>query len=544
MTLVKTAPVLTAQDHTHFLEHGFVVIKGVVSPETIAAAVETLEAGTYSGKVGDANYRPVRAEAVAECITDRVHNAIGELFGEEYPFDRIRDGVDMPRPLRQGAAWPIPVAHIDDDYPTIMPNGWALGMFLFLTPVRSHGGAFIVFPGSYRRYQQILSASPDKIFGVVATAEAAGEYQELLAEPGDLLLFHHLAGHTGSENIADPLTRHALLGRWHPRKRIDPAGKSISDMSTIEKANSLRHQRRAFEGVFDAPACNTSAEAQRILSEGISRPGGIRAQSLIHVDGTSHLLCVDGAARNVIQHAVSGDLLNWKFGQALPAFDAPITSFSLYQRGKDILLFASVGGKIRILASRDFDTWEEVATVLSAEHGAGHFNTNFGSAIARGNVLFYISPATKSQVRCCWAGEWSTIGAVKGQESVVIETADGHKITGVCIKPTLGEVQFAVVLDIAEEGIVETHPFYSLSSDSASYPSALRPLAYTTWNAPRAIQVYRRARNYWLITYIRVQGDQERWFWGIIDWEQETPAIEEITDTTQWSRAFDIVGLR
>jgi len=39
-----------------------------------------------------------------------------------------------------------------------MPQGWVLGSFIFLTPVESRGGCFIIYPGSYLRYRDAMVA--------------------------------------------------------------------------------------------------------------------------------------------------------------------------------------------------------------------------------------------------------------------------------------------------------------------------------------------------------------------------------------------------
>jgi len=524
-------PVLTPEDHRHFLEHGYVVVKNAVPPETLLAALAALEAGAYSGSVGGADYRAVQGEAVSACITDTAHEAIAELFGAGRPFDRVRHGDDMPRPYKPGADWPAPRAHIDDDYPTLMPNGWAVGLFVFLTPVRPHGGAFVVFPGSHRRYQEALAATPGGILGAVAGRDLAGDPEEFLAEPGDILLFHHLLGHTGSENVADPRTRHALLSRWHPQGRIVPG--AGAGEATIEKANS-----GAALGTF---ACDTGEEAGRILRGGLARPGGLRAHALIHFRGRTHLFCVDGDQPDVVRHARSADLLRWEFGQDAITLPAPVSSLSLFQRGEEVLLMAGAGESVRLFTSRDLDAWAPLADVPGAQSGAGHFNTNYGSRTARGKVLFFVPAGHRGQVRCRWAASWDKVGG--GDEAAVAEAPDGWEVAGLCVHPVLGEQRFALMADLTEPGGAGTQPFYSLSGDSAAYAEPLRPLLFTAPAAPRDIRVYSRAREYWLVSYLRQQDGGDRLFWGTIDWQQEPPTVREIGTPEDWAAAFAVVGL-
>lgn len=165
-------------------------------------------------------------------------------------------GYDMSRPLVSAEADPEEFAaalagsfsdtvvtsgraHCDDAYGTLMPQGWALGSFIFLTPVESRGGCFIIYPGSHLRYRHAMgTVGPGGYKGIAP--EYSGELHEVVAQPGDAVIFHHLMGHSGSVNVASEHTRHALLNRYHPSVRIAPAPDlSLEDMSTLERANSV-----------------------------------------------------------------------------------------------------------------------------------------------------------------------------------------------------------------------------------------------------------------------------------------------------------------
>jgi hypothetical protein len=81
-----------------------------------------------------------------------------------------------------------------------------------------------------------------------AAPRFGGELHEVLAEPGDCVLFHSLMGHSGSVNVAAPHTRHALLNRYHPTRRLEPlaSDEDMMSMSTLERANSARFLSEAF----------------------------------------------------------------------------------------------------------------------------------------------------------------------------------------------------------------------------------------------------------------------------------------------------------
>ena len=85
--------VLSPQDHEHFLEHGFVVLHRAVPPDLVERAVAALESGAETPDF----------DPSAACTTDRVHQAIAELFGPQYPFEHRRGGHDMVRPHQPDA---------------------------------------------------------------------------------------------------------------------------------------------------------------------------------------------------------------------------------------------------------------------------------------------------------------------------------------------------------------------------------------------------------------------------------------------------------
>ncbi|HJN27719.1 MAG TPA: hypothetical protein QF604_07365 [Candidatus Latescibacteria bacterium] len=150
-------PTLSAADHEHFIEHGYVVLRAAVPHDTIEVAVEYLEAHPDD--------RGRQTDVVSACTTERMLDGIAELFGAPtYTLARRRGGNNMPRPYQPDEEWLEPVAHVDNSYPTTMPNGWAVGSFIFLTKVRPRGGAFVVFPGSNLRYRQQLAAICAKIW--------------------------------------------------------------------------------------------------------------------------------------------------------------------------------------------------------------------------------------------------------------------------------------------------------------------------------------------------------------------------------------------
>ena len=191
------APVLSPEDHEHFLRTGYIHLRGAIPPESVAAALAFVDG-------------PERVTEYPKLDCSRVHGAVQELLGSRYTLnsDPTNGGYDMPRPLvspdDDEAAYAEALAgsvsetvvtsggsHCDDAYGTLMPQGWALGSFIFLTPVAPRGGGFIIYPGSFLRYREAMGTVGPGCYKGAAPVHG-GELLEVLAEPGDAVIFHHV----------------------------------------------------------------------------------------------------------------------------------------------------------------------------------------------------------------------------------------------------------------------------------------------------------------------------------------------------------------
>jgi hypothetical protein len=191
------APVLSPEDHEHFLRTGYIHVRGAIPPGSVEAALAFVDG-------------PQRVTEYPKLDCSRVHGAVQELLGSRYTLnsDPTNGGYDMPRPLvshdDDEAAYAEALAgsvsetvvtsggsHCDDAYGTLMPQGWALGSFIFLTPVAPRGGGFIVYPGSFLRYREAMGTVGPGCYKGAAPVHG-GELLEVLAEPGDAVIFHHV----------------------------------------------------------------------------------------------------------------------------------------------------------------------------------------------------------------------------------------------------------------------------------------------------------------------------------------------------------------
>lgn len=525
-------PVLTPGDHEHFIEHGYVVVRGAVPETIIARAVAALETGA----------RPDGDDPVAACTTDVMLDAIGELFGDAYPFRRRRGGHNMPRPHQPDAAWATPSAHVDDSYPTIMPNGWAVGSFIFLTRVQSHGGAFVYFPGSYRRYRTVMAQACHCVKGAAPLPDYSGPFREFLAEPGDVLLFHHLMGHTGSTNLVDPATRHALLSRWHPERRIVPGEKSFEEMTTIEKVNSARYLGRRFGqeiGSWRPTDGRTAA-----LRDGFAAWENITTCAVLHFGGRLHLFFVESSAPFVIRRMVSDDFLTWQDRVVVRVTAGRVRSLHIHQYTMEVILAVGLDvtpGRARLFSSPDLEQWDLLTEVSGDAATPWYVYPQYPSKVAGGQAVFTVDAGAPSEGICRWGERWEEAGGWSTR-SVAARTESGH-IRDITVAAYVGDSNCAFVADVAAGSEADdTRLFYAQPKDIAVADAPLQPLPYDGATPPRQLRVVNRGRSYWLVTYLRPHEGRDRLFWGSIDWESATPTLRELTHMDAFEEAMAVVG--
>ena len=525
--------VLSARDHEHFLTQGYVVVRQAVAPEILQKAAVALESDTV-----DADFDPIAA-----CTSDRVHQVIAELFGPQYPFERHRSGRDMKRPYQSGKNWDTPIAHVDDAYPTLMPNGWALGTFIFLTRVRSRGGAFIYFPGSPVRYRCGMARSCHSIRALAAAIRYSGFFEEFLAEPGDVLFFQHLMGHTGSDNVVDPTTRHALLARWNPSKRIVPGSRSFEHMSTIEKANSTRYLAHRFDLDLHIRYTPTGAESSTLLRHGFAGLGQVQSYALLHFEDRAQLLFATTAEPARIRRLCSEDLIHWQEVAPLSLAAGPIRTLHLHQYGfAAILAITTRDGETQLFSSDGFEHWKLLARLHhSWTSTPWYVYAKYPSKIAGGQALFVVPDADPSRALCRWGADW--LAAARGtEESVAVKAPADGRINDLLIAARFSDSKCAFIADVQFDETAPSQPYYLLPADVALADGMLQPLNYTGATPPHHVRIFNRASSYWLVTFLRRSGEQECLFWGYIDWEEVPPTLRTLATAADLDEAKSIVG--
>ncbi len=539
---MATETVLTPKDHEHFLKRGYVVVRNAVPPEKYEPAVEWLERGNQDGTPGLPGFKNVGGEIVNACQTERMHDAIAELFGPEYPHHRIRSGSEMPRVYDPDGERREFRAHVDDSYPGIMPNGWAVGSFTFLTRVRSGGGAFVYFEGSVLRYREALARHCQCAKGFASPIEFSGPAKEFLAEPGDVLLFQQLMGHSGSTNVADPTTRQALLARWHPYRRIVPGLKPFEEMSTIEKAYSARYLADRFGLDLRIPQPRNVPGADAAIHSGFPLGEQVTACAMLHFNSQMNVFFVDASEPASIRHVLSKDCVTWQEADPVSIQAGTVHSLYLHHYDLEAILGVCTDAGTYVYQSDDFRNWQRVTSFETALCATPFFvYAKYPSQVAERQAVYRVLPDSPSEIQCNWADEWADVSD-ESPSSVAVRVPKSCTIRDIGLAAKFADSQCAFVLDIqGEQSNGGTEPWYLMPRDIAVATEEAEPLPYDCPSPPKFIRVMNRNRNYWLVTFVRQQEGQDRLFWGYIDWA-ERPELREIRNAEQLELALCVVG--
>jgi hypothetical protein len=214
---------LTRARRAQFDEQGVLLVSGLIPPETVAGAVESLAAAMRENP-GAAIIRTTAANA---CYTERLCAVARALAGPGDPARAAAPFYPVGGALAiityPGAGeWTMPGPHIDHairaDGHRVFPPPYRLASLLYLGDVARHGGGTVVWPRSHRTIEALARAASDRLDTMAALNESLasadlGEPLELTPRAGDILFYHYLLAHAGSKNTTDT-PRIALNHKW------------------------------------------------------------------------------------------------------------------------------------------------------------------------------------------------------------------------------------------------------------------------------------------------------------------------------------------
>ncbi len=409
MTGIALSPILSETDHRHFLEHGYVLLRGVVPESAIEEAVAALEASeeARASNPGTQPFFHTQLPEVDEAIPMQAIQRAGlELIGPDHPVNLPQRLVYIPRRLQQDDArldrW-----HIDLVYPMLTPDAWAINTFVFLTRVKVGGGAFHFDKGSPRRVRaELLRNGMSTVRGDGKLRIGPGEPVEFLAEPGDILLYSYLMGHTASINTSDPQTRHAFAaGIFQLTDRLVTKDRPVEAMSTAEKASSTRYHRSVDPSL---PDYTPAPDAPRSPATG----GRLRTHVTLRDQGRIHLLLVEDARPNVVRNFSTTDWSRWDEAPPLVLDTATSITRLDWEHRPEPGLLVSVeepgGARVRrfrgeSFAESRFVELDAVEDAIAAENTYAH--PAYGARQAQGDIELRVPASDPTRVEWTCAME-------------------------------------------------------------------------------------------------------------------------------------------
>jgi hypothetical protein len=211
--------VLSPEQKAQFEEQGYLLVSGLVPSEVVAEAKERLErllqepdSQVFFG-----------TDAANACYTESLCAAAAELGGEAeirpyYPIEQAL--AIIIKPGEKEWNWPPP--HIDHAIEKagyhVFPRPFRVASLLYLSDGVPHGGNTVVWPGSHRQIERLAKSDPER-YQLMHTVNqnldkaGLGDPVELTPRAGDILFYHYLCAHSGSENTTEQ-PRLALNHKW------------------------------------------------------------------------------------------------------------------------------------------------------------------------------------------------------------------------------------------------------------------------------------------------------------------------------------------
>ena len=266
-------------------------------------------------------------------------------------------------------------------------------------------------------------------------------------------------GHSGSVNVSATHTRHALLNRYHPTRRLEPLASDEKTLSTLERANSARFLSQAFGvGRCMRPATPPATlnlpwrPSSHPLAGGGSQPQRPPVTTAFYLHGVWQLWsAATGAADGTaIKRWFSDDLTVWRavsnWEGLPPTAQAPLASLAFHHYELEaVLALTDAKGVCWLFESSSTSTSQQLprgATKEEREEFVGGtwqptkpfschkfapsqtgkkqlqlsicvpFNAYEGypSSVAVGQCLYHIFNSNTNELRCSWGGPAKRIG--------------------------------------------------------------------------------------------------------------------------------------
>lgn len=218
---------LDAADLAHWEAHGYVVLRGAITPDEAEAAATVLWKAVGADPADPATWYSARGQGmmvqlfqhpVLEAVrrSPRVHKAFAQLWGTSDLWRRV-DRMSFNAPLRPRKTFVPPRLHWDVSL--VPPIAFATQGMLYLSDTSEDQGAFELVPGFHHELLDWLEALGD---ADPRRADLSDRAVRIPGRAGDLIIWRHDLPHGASPNMTDRPRLAQYVNFYSARMGIQP----------------------------------------------------------------------------------------------------------------------------------------------------------------------------------------------------------------------------------------------------------------------------------------------------------------------------------
>ncbi len=219
---------LDAADLAHWDRHGYVVLRGAISPEDAEAAAAVLWDAVGADPADPATWYSARGQGIMvqlfqhpalEAVrrSARVYKAFAQLWGTSDLWRRV-DRMSFNAPLRRYHSFVPPRLHWDVSL--VPPIAFATQGMLYLTDTSEDQGAFELVPGFHHELPGWLETLGD---ADPRTVDLSDRAVRIPGRAGDLIIWRHDLPHGATPNNTDRPRLAQYVNFYSAKMGIQPA---------------------------------------------------------------------------------------------------------------------------------------------------------------------------------------------------------------------------------------------------------------------------------------------------------------------------------
>lgn len=263
----------------HYVEHGFAHLRAVVGDPFLRDALTEVQAMLghnlppeqwTSANTPCRSKKPMSEMPVLTSVYDQpgIRRMIDVMFGSGEHWNGERAFQLFINPYNPDAKQELaPEGHLDFVESPIPVLGSGFMFQVSLVESEPFSGNLTIYPGTHKLVQGALAENPDLKYPSDLRPLMTAEPYEFVAQPGDVLLFHHLVGHNGNHSHATNrrprLTLHCQGLRKTWLQAVDPADPALSpwERSLAFTGGPYRVRRDELEWIMEFRKAQAQAKA-------------------------------------------------------------------------------------------------------------------------------------------------------------------------------------------------------------------------------------------------------------------------------------------